>query len=123
MRKTLFIILGLLLVLGAAGAFAYRTMQPAADQWAVRGIERSVPEAAGDRPRANAPRDGQPEAFRNKGGEGRSGGRGGNWRLVEIALDALNILVGVVGIWLAVMGGRMQRQAMAQTQGRPRSET
>lgn len=124
MRKSLFIILGLLIVVGAGATFAYRQMLLSNAQLASRQVERSVREGSEGQPSPSARRGVDREAFGNEGGEGRSRAKGGNWRLVEIALDVLNILVGIAGIGLAIMGGRMQRRAMAmeQTQGRQRSE-
>lgn len=103
MRK-LIVVLGLLLLAGAAGTFGYRWLyEPARHaryQSHSPGASRGYSE-----PRA-MPRE------RDGGWRRQDGGRGlGGLRLFEIVVDLLNVVIGAVGIWLAVIGMRMQRAA------------
>lgn len=96
MRKMI-LWLGVLLVLGAAGLFAQR--------WIVEPARHGRYE--------------QSRGFSDQRGSGRDGGgsrtsgrrdRGpSSLQLFEIVIDLLNVVVGVVGIWLAVLGMRLHR--------------
>lgn len=111
MRKG-FIFLGVLLLIAAAGMFAYRQLVPFAEQAAYRDSGPSAGEASrGVRPSPYS----RPEDRRRERGERRDGGARG-LRMAELLINVLNIVVGVVGIWLAVMGSRMQRQTQSQSQ-------
>ncbi|MFM9846228.1 MAG: hypothetical protein ACKVP3_03610 [Hyphomicrobiaceae bacterium] len=96
MRKAL-LWLGVLLALGAAGLFVQR--------WIVEPVKHG--------------RYGQSRIFTDQRWTGRDGGgqrssgrrdRGvSSLQVFEIAIDLLNVVVGVVGIWQAVLGMRLHR--------------
>jgi hypothetical protein len=103
MRKVA-VLLGLLLLAGAAGMFGYRWLyEPARSArlqqhapWSQRGLSelRSGP--------------------RERDGGWRQSSRGqalSGVQLFELVIDLLNVVVGAVGIWLAIIGMRMQRAA------------
>jgi len=94
MRKVI-VWLGILLVLGAAGLFAQR--------WIVEPAKHGRYEQS----------RGFAEQRGRDGGGPRNPGRrdrGPNGlQLFEIVIDLLNVVVGIVGIWLAVLGMRLQR--------------
>ncbi|MET0569303.1 MAG: hypothetical protein ABWZ74_09520 [Hyphomicrobiaceae bacterium] len=103
MRRVM-VVLGLVLLLAAAGTFGYRWFHEpgryAGRQHTSPGGWRGVSE-----PRSGGWRDNRSEPS-----SGRGGGVSG-LRLFEIVVDLLNIVVGVGGIWLAIIGVRMQRAA------------
>jgi hypothetical protein len=114
MRRWL-VVLGLVLLLGAVGSISYRWFQEPAryarQQTNGSGGWRGVSE-----PRGGGWRDNRSERSSERGGKG--GGLSG-LRLLEIVVDLLNIVVGIAGIWLAVIGVRMQRAGRRQTPVRP----
>lgn len=104
MRKVA-VLLGLLLLAGATGMFGYRWLyEPARSarfqqhgSWSQRGVSE--------------PRSGTRE---RDGGGWRQSSRGqalSGVQLFELVIDLLNVVVGAVGIWLAIIGMRMQRAA------------
>ena len=95
MRKLFLVLLGLIMFAGAATVFAYRWV---GTSWVASrsaspqpGARSAAPQAAPDR---RVTRD------RNSGQA---------FATFEILLNIANLLVGVVGIWLAISGMRMQR--------------
>jgi hypothetical protein len=103
MRKVV-LWLGVLLVLGAAGLFAQR--------WIVGPAKHGRYE--------------QSRGVSDQRGGGRDGGQRASGRrdrgqsslqMFEIAIDLLNVVVGIVGIWLAVLGMRLQRTNEASRTG------
>ena len=108
--RRLTVLLGMMLLLGAVGALSYRWVHEpgryARHQPSSPGSWRSPSE-----PRAGGWRDDRPGP--SAGRSSRNGGLS-SLRLFEIVIDLLNVVVGVVGIWLAVVGVRMQRSAKRQ---------
>lgn len=103
MRKLMYILLGIVLVGGAAGAFGVRQLG-----WDVPSFSQAERGGHGDR------------SFSRERGGGPWRGedprrRGGSWLSFATVLDLLNVIVGVVGIVLTVMGLRMQRNATQMT--------
>ena len=107
MRKLIYVLLGVALCVGAFGLLGVR-----------KGPERSsVTRYCSDRGGdvRGSLRDSQPEVrTATQTRQSRDFSPRG-WKLVEMTLDALNVLVGIVGIGLAVMGLRMKRAPMSQS--------
>lgn len=106
MRKFM-LLLGLVLVLGAGGLLSYRWF-PEPERHA-----RYSPGPSGSwrgEQRSGLDSRSEPSSGRTARGGGLS-----SLRLFEIVIDLLNVVVGVVGIWLAVVGARMQRAAHRRT--------
>lgn len=104
--RRLFVVLGIVLVLGAAATMSYRWLaeparysryQPNGSGW--RGLSE---------PRSSW-RDSRSGDSSRRSGDRQQGMSG--LRLFEIVVDLLNVVVGIAGIWLAVAGVRMQRAA------------
>lgn len=103
--RRLTVLLGLFLLIGAAGIFSYRWVhEPARYARYNSGPSTSWRGVSEQRTGGHETRS-SPSASRS--------GRGGlsGLRLFEIVVDLLNVIVGIVGIWLAVIGVRMQRAA------------
>jgi hypothetical protein len=100
MRKLMYILLGIVLVGGAVGAFGVRQLG-----WDGPSLSRSDRGPAATRSISRERGDGH---WRGQGG----GRRGGSWLSFATVLDLLNVVVGVIGIVLTVIGMRMQRNAM-----------
>lgn len=96
MRKVL-LWLGVLLALGAAGLFVQRwVVEPAKHgryQQQSRGFSEERPGRDGGGQRNSGRRNSGPSSL----------------QLFEIVIDLLNVVVGIVGIWLAVLGMRLHR--------------
>lgn len=98
MRKVI-LWFGVLLALGAAGLFVQRwVVEPAKHgryQQQSRGISEQRPAGrnGGGGPRDSTRRNSGPSSL----------------QLFEIVIDLLNVVVGIVGIWLAVLGMRLRR--------------
>ncbi len=133
MRKTVLIGLGVVLALAAVFGFAARQKQSASNVEIVRPMGeagspmrgfKQAPGAGATDARPGRGTDSQPRLWergraayrdpsdRAQGGKPQIGG----WQAVQLALDALNAFVGIIGIGLALMGMRMQRST-----GRPAS--
>lgn len=112
MRRWLFIILGVLLVAGAAGAFIYRS------QLAELAVEQTADgKAPLDAREARRGLQPAPNAADRPGGRGeRTGRRGDNLRMAELFINVLNTIVGIVGIGLWIAGSRMRGQSQTQSQ-------
>jgi hypothetical protein len=107
MRNLAYILLGLLLVAGAGGVLMKRQLRLADDDRsaaapaaATRSIAR---ESGGDKAVAA-----RPQRRIDRGIEQYRTPQGG-WKLFEAVIDVLNVVVGIVGIGLAVSGMRMRR--------------
>ncbi len=108
MRKFGLILIGLLLIAGAVGAFVYRLDENpfAANKSGPTAASRSI----GTEP-ANEPKAEGLEAFaRQRYYEPQTGG----WQLFSMVMDVLNLIVGGVGIMLTFNGIRMRRMDMRQ---------
>lgn len=112
MRKTMYILLGLLLVGGAIGLFVYRQ---SVLQEAMTIEQTAETEAAEPAPAPSTDRRAEQKERRQMRKAERISSRrdAGNLRWFEMVLNVANIAVGLVGIWLAVAGTRMRREAMA----------
>lgn len=116
MRKLMYILIGLVMVLIAISLAGYRHVyeprtRVARDTYSSsRSIDRARPEAA---TRA-------PQTTRSAPTSGTSSGGASATSIANFAtvIDVLNVVVGIVGIVLALMGMRMQRQAMAMQSAR-----
>jgi hypothetical protein len=107
MRKLAYILLGLLLVAGSGAFLLTRQLRvadgdkPAAAPTATtRSITR---ENGGDKVAVT-----KPQRNIDKGIEQYRTPEGG-WKLFEAVIDVLNVVVGLIGIGLAVSGMRMRR--------------
>lgn len=116
MRKTGFVLLGLLLIAGAVGTFSYRSLyQPYKARTTFAAPSASAP--------ANKGRSYIPErdpTNRTTSGSPGSGGSvlGAVWSNVDMIVNVLNVVVGVLGIWMTMVGMRLQRQALRQDERR-----
>ncbi|MEO1281073.1 MAG: hypothetical protein AAFV69_04985 [Pseudomonadota bacterium] len=118
MAKAFWIFLGLLLIAGAVGALGYRFQQePDLLSKYERMIEPEVTQApapTAPQTRSATPQDVGPEGAiepRSEAPVAAAKKRVDNVKLLEIVLDVGNILVGLIGIYLAVSGMRMRRQS------------
>jgi hypothetical protein len=95
--------LGILLVLGAAGLFAQRWLvEPARHGRYEQSRGFAEPRGRdGGGPRNPGRRDRGPSGV----------------QMFEIVIDLLNVVVGIVGIWLALLGMRLQRANEASRAG------
>ena len=93
MRRLLFVLLGLVLLGGAIGTFSYRWfVEPSRTTQVIRPGAAPSTRGATEAQRRD-PRGQQVSAYNT----------------FEIALNVANLVVGVVGIWLAVSGVRARR--------------
>jgi hypothetical protein len=113
MRKTGFVLLGLLLVAGAIGTFSYRSLYlPHKARTTFAAPSAGAP--AADRGRSYIP-ERDPTNRTTSGAPRPSGGiLNGMWGNVEMVINVLNVVVGVLGIWMTMIGMRLQRQALRQ---------
>jgi hypothetical protein len=103
MRKLALLALGLMLFSGAAGAFAYRVLAAAPPS--------SVARAAASEPAARAamsPYERRVPFAQSPPTRPRSAA---GWHTFETLLNVANVVVGVLGIWMTVIGMRLQRTA------------
>jgi len=113
MRKLLYILIGLVLVLIAVSLGGYRHVYEPRVRNATnttRSIDRAVrPDATARAPQAARPSTSVPSTTTTTTtSTGLS-----TWATFDTVVNVLNVVVGVVGIVLALMGMRMQRAAMA----------
>lgn len=101
MRKFLYIVLGIVLFGGALATFGVRQLG-----WEAPGMSRYEERGASARSFSRE----RSAGHRHDGGQ--RGRPGLNFATV---LDLLNVVVGVIGIVLTVIGMRMQRNAMHMT--------
>lgn len=104
MRKVL-LWLGVLLALGAGALFAQRWIVEPAKHGRYEQ-SRGVSEQRGLGRDSRGPRN---PGRRDRGPSGL--------QLFEIVIDLLNVVVGIVGIWLAVLGMRLRRASDASRAG------
>lgn len=106
MRKFLYVVLGLVLLGGAAGAFGMRYLgwEPGAM------LQRS--DRDGHRSFGRERGGGSSESRRWSDRGHNHGGGGSGWLTFATVLDVLNVIVGIIGIVLTISGLRMQRNAM-----------
>lgn len=108
-----YIFLGLVLFAVAAGVLGYRLMHEsdalARYSWIV-GEENAAPvqERSASRPQASPGTDSFAQARRVEDGRRE---KLNNMKLLELGLDIANVLVGLIGIVLAISGMRMRREA------------
>ena len=112
MRKLLFLALGLLLIAGAIGAGYFRHVhEPRTSSRTVasapQGATRSAQPQTTTRPTQSRPSAQQPASQQFSG-----------FQLFDTIVNVLNVVVGLVGIWMAVVGMRMQRAAAAAMERR-----
>jgi len=109
MRKLIYVLFGLLIFAGAAGLLYNRQMQLAADGPAVatpsddRSTTRSI------RPNAQDRQAVQQRRFERGVRQYRK--PDGSWHTFQAVIDVLNVVVGVIGVALALFGMRMRREA------------
>ncbi|MEO1207661.1 MAG: hypothetical protein AAFV45_15140 [Pseudomonadota bacterium] len=118
MAKAFWIFLGLLLIAGAIGAMGYRLTQ---SPDLLSKYERMIETQTEPAPTTSAPktRSATPQEVAPQGADGIQSDapvastekRVDNFKMLEIALDVGNILVGLIGIYLAVSGMRMRRES------------
>jgi hypothetical protein len=117
MRKLSFVLLGVLLLAAAAGTAYWRhIIEP---QQTRRTVQNAPAPQTRALPNQGAPRAAAP-AERPVREQARD--RVSSFDKFEMAVNILNILVGVAGIWLAVSGIRMQRAAMRMEEARLRQQ-
>jgi len=114
MRKLMYVLVGLILVGAAVALAGYRHVYEP-KQRSARAPDAAVASRSLDRAR--------PEATRSPPPAQRDARPAPPAKVDSIAtfaaiVDVLNVAVGIVGIVLAIMGMRMQRQAMAMQASR-----
>jgi hypothetical protein len=116
MRSFGYAMLGIILTLVAIGMVAYRQFDVTPDT--VRQMfDRDAPAVQAEREAAPGGLErqdrtavrAQRRAERQEARQWRS--RDGQWRIAEMMLDAINAVVGLIGIVLALRVGRGQRQS------------
>jgi hypothetical protein len=110
MRKLGTIVLGLALIAGALAFAGYRYLEaqkPRTPQVAARGVAPTASPTARSLPGTSAPGPAA-EAARKAEREGLSG-----LQMFELGLNAANVLVGILGIWMTMRGIRAERRAEA----------
>ena len=109
MRKLIYVVFGLLIFAGAAGLLYSRQMQLTSDG----------PAAVAPSDEKSATRSIRPNAADRQALQQRRFERGvrqyrkpdGSWNTVQAVIDVLNVVVGMIGIGLALSGMRMRRDA------------
>ncbi len=106
MRKSIYILLGLLMIAGAAGSAYYlnvatsKSSRQESNQQAARAPQsatRGMPGPTDQRPQSAS----KPAPSR--------------FQVFDTVVNILNVVVGLVGIYLSIAGIRMQRQAQAMS--------
>jgi NhaP-type Na+/H+ or K+/H+ antiporter len=113
MRNFLYVVIGILLFGGAAGWLYVRQMSPLQDD--APAMSR---QAAPDAPSASRSKPEAKDATRSLKAQRRID-RGldqyrrpdGTWNTVSAVVDILNVVVGIIGIGLALSGMRARREA------------
>jgi hypothetical protein len=106
MRKGTYVLLGLLLVIGAVGAAGWRhVIEPSRSVSRSTSNERLAPATRSDRSVTRS--------FSGDRTRTQTQTRLSTWDAVDMIVNVLNAVVGIVGIWLAISGMRMQRDAAA----------
>ncbi len=110
MRKLFWVLLGMMIATGAIGLASYRHFFEPQRASVSRSADRSFQQ----QPRATAPA----AESRRPTYQGSSGTTIKGWKAFEIAVNVLNVVVGVFGIWMTLHGLRLQREALAATRQR-----
>ena len=136
MRKFGLIAIGLVIAGGASGMFGYRWFIEPQPRGVLFGHKPALQQAQGSSdPRTRsigvpAPRrqsDGQGAALSTpqpgastaaKGAVTPNASAPGGWHLFETALNIANVVVGILGIWMTIVGIRMQQIAFAVQRNR-----
>lgn len=117
MRKLGVLLVGLALIGGAVGMFGYRWIYKA-DRSANRPAAVSAAPSDVRRTTKTDPRSAPVPGAKSRDGMGASEAAG--WKSVELVLNALNAFCGIVGVWMAWLGLRMQRAVSAMQAERHR---
>ena len=111
MRRLGYILLGVVLLAGAAGVLGYRLQNEpsltARYSWLAGEENTARPTAPATESFSASRREDGREFRRSPRDEGSS------MKLVELGLDVANVVVGLVGIWLTLSGMSMRRRAGA----------
>lgn len=110
MRKLLYVIFGLMIFAGSAGLFYARQMQ-LADSVPMSVEPRDGVTTRGLRPDAGDRVAVQRGTRRIDRGLDQYRRPDGSWQMFEAAIDVLNVVVGIIGIGLALSGMRDRREA------------
>jgi hypothetical protein len=115
MRKLMYVVFGLMIFAGAAGLLFSRQMREADTAPASAGpaqregvATRGLKPSGGDRIAV------QRGTRRIDRGINQYRSPDGSWQMFEAAIDVLNVIVGIVGIGLALSGMRDRREARRQ---------
>lgn len=106
MSKVVIVLLGLALLAGAASVAGYRYLARSEQTAAVRP---GAPQNATRGPAREALPGRQPDGARPPVRPGRE--QFSAYSVLELALDLINAIVGLVGIFVAILGLRMSRAA------------
>lgn len=109
MRKLMYVLFGLLIFAGSAGLLFSRQMQ----------LTDVGPAAVAPSDAKSATRSIRPNTLDRQAIQQRRFERGirqyrkpdGGWNTIQAVIDVLNVVVGVIGIGLALSGMRMRREA------------
>jgi hypothetical protein len=107
------ILLGLLLAAGGLGFLTYREVKEP-HRWRATQAQRDMtPASRGFDTRSARPDSGAPnrEYRRPERGQGR---HLGGWSIFQMVVDVMNVLVGIIGISLAVFGVRLPWHSQRQ---------
>ncbi len=112
MRRLMYVLFGLLVFAGAAGLLYTRQIQVAMMRRSLRssgggGATRGIRSGSGDRRRTGVQR-GERRIDR---GINQYRKQDGSWNMFAAVLDVLNVVVGIVGIGLALSGMRARKNA------------
>ena len=110
MRKFIYVIFGLMIFLGAAGLLYTRQMQ------VVEGDAPAVSQAEPSSTTRGLTPDRRVSQRRYDRGLDQYKTQDGGWKIFEAAIDILNIVVGIIGIGLALSGMRARREGNVQRQ-------
>ncbi len=119
MSKSGMIIVGLLLFAAAIGALGYRIMSDPEQTAAYRSIFQRAPSGSGSsapsqdlsRDRRAAPDE--TRATRRSTRKAQRRARNRNLKFFELIIDILNVVVGLIGIGLAIWGMRARARSTA----------
>jgi hypothetical protein len=128
MRKLMWVLLGVVLLVGAMTVGTWRHwLEPETKARVAQRYGLPHPPQAQRQPgqqpfSANRSIGGSQGATLPPGAQGRQQPSGpgqqgsttaGSWQTAEMVINVLNVIVGIIGIWMAFVGMRMQREAMA----------
>lgn len=117
MSKVVWIVMGLIVAVMAVGFASQRHLFDTAPRTRIitPSAERMAAPPVASAPTATTRRTGEATATAAKTRV--------SWKTFDTAVNLLNVVVGIVGIWMTVHGMRMQRMALAadeERQGRRR---